>query len=144
MASYVTAYRIGMLASGAGVIGLSAWLESKGLSKEAVWPLTYAGAAVLVLVGLAATLLAREPASAEDDAANVRAGPLERFSETAKGAFLEFINRDAALSIMAFVVLFKLCDTLASAMTAPFVLALGIQRARLCWRRNVFLQTNCG
>ena len=61
MASYVAAYRVGMLASGAGVIGLSGWLETKGLSKEAVWPLAYAVAAVLVLVGLAATLLAREP-----------------------------------------------------------------------------------
>ena len=38
MASYVAAYRIGMLASGAGVIGFSAWLELQGLSKEAVWP----------------------------------------------------------------------------------------------------------
>src|SRR5262245_30375044 len=34
MAGYVAAYRIGMLASGAGVIGFSAWLEEFGLSKE--------------------------------------------------------------------------------------------------------------
>ncbi|HEX2842261.1 hypothetical protein [Hyphomicrobium sp.] len=131
MASYVASYRIGMLASGAGVIGLSAWLESKGLSKEAIWPLAYTGAALLVLVGLAATLLAQEPASAADDAANVRAGPLERLSETAKGAFLEFFNQDAAFSIMAFVVLFKLCDTLSGAMTAPFVACL--ESSRLVW-----------
>ena len=34
MAGYVAAYRIGMLASGAGVIGFSAWLESQGLQQR--------------------------------------------------------------------------------------------------------------
>ncbi len=129
MASYVAAYRVGMLASGAGVIGFSAWLESQGLSKEAIWPIAYAGAALLVLVGLAAALLAREPASAEDDTAAVRSEPLKRLLDTAKGAFVEFFNRDAALAILIFVVLFKLCDALAGAMTAPFVLSLGYTKA---------------
>src|SRR5262245_60165803 len=49
MAGYVAAYRIGMLVSGAGVIWLSAWLEGKGLSKAAVWPIVYAVAAALVV-----------------------------------------------------------------------------------------------
>ncbi|MCC7251934.1 MFS transporter [Hyphomicrobium sp.] len=130
MASYVAAYRVGMLASGAGVIGLSAWLETQGVSKEAIWPIAYAGAALLVLVGLVAALLAREPASAEADAAAaVRAEPIKRFFDTAKGAFVEFFKRDAALAILVFVVLFKLCDALAGAMTAPFVLSLGYTKA---------------
>jgi PAT family beta-lactamase induction signal transducer AmpG len=129
MASYVAAYRVGMLASGAGVIGFSAWLESQGLSKDAIWPIAYAGAALLVLVGLAAALLAREPVGAEDDAATVRSAPLKRLFDTAKGAFVEFFNRDAALAILIFVVLFKLCDALAGAMTAPFVLSLGYTKA---------------
>lgn len=129
MASYVAAYRVGMLASGAGVIGLSAWLETHGLSKEAIWPIAYAGAALLVLVGLVAALLAPEPASAEADAEAVRAEPIQRFLDTAKGAFIEFFKRDAALAILVFVVLFKLCDALAGAMTAPFVLSLGYTKA---------------
>lgn len=128
MASYVAAYRVGMLVSGAGVIGFSAWLESQGLSKEAIWPIAYAGAALLVLVGLAAALLAREPASAEDDTA-VGSAPLERLFNTATGAFVEFFKRDAALAVLVFVVLFKLCDALAGAMTAPFVLSLGYTKA---------------
>ena len=33
MASYVAAYRVGMLASGAGVIALTAWLEREGFDK---------------------------------------------------------------------------------------------------------------
>ncbi len=129
MASYVAAYRVGMLVSGAGVIGLSAWLESQGLSKEAIWPIAYACAALLVLVGLAAALLAREPAGAEDDTAAVGSAPLERLVNTATGAFVEFFKRDAALAVLVFVVLFKLCDALAGAMTAPFVLSIGYTKA---------------
>ncbi len=41
MAGYVAAYRIGMLASGAGVVVLTAWLEAQGWSKAAVWPIAY-------------------------------------------------------------------------------------------------------
>jgi PAT family beta-lactamase induction signal transducer AmpG len=82
-----------------------------------------------VLVGLVGALLAREPASAEDDTAAVRPEPLKRLLDTAKGAFVEFFNRDAALAILIFVVLFKLCDALAGAMTAPFVLSLGYTKA---------------
>jgi PAT family beta-lactamase induction signal transducer AmpG len=127
MASYVAAYRVGMLASGAGVIGLSAWLETLGLSKAAVWPLAYAAAAALVLIGLAATLLAREPDSTPKDPTEGH-GALMRLYETARDSFAEFLTRDAAFAVLAFVVLFKLCDALAGAMTAPYVLALGYSK----------------
>lgn len=127
MASYVAAYRIGMLASGAGVIGFSAWLELQGLSKEAIWPVAYACAALLVLVGLAAALFAKEPDNVPPQAESGH--PLTRLIETAKGAFSEFLLRDAAIAVLAFVVLFKLCDALAGTMTAPFVLSLGYSKA---------------
>ncbi len=130
MASYVAAYRIGMLASGAGVIGFSAWLELQGLSKDAVWPIAYAAAALLVLIGLAATLLAHEPERSADEVAAEEGGSaLLRLFATAKGAFSDFLLRDAAAAILAFVVLFKLSDALAGTMTAPFVLSLGYSKA---------------
>lgn len=129
MASYVAAYRVGMLASGAGVIGFSAWLEVQGLSKDAVWPLAYAGAALLVLIGLAAALAAKEPENHAAPETTESDGPLRRLFVTAKGAFSEFLLRDAAVAVLAFVVLFKLCDALAGTMTAPFVLSLGYSKA---------------
>ena len=128
VASYVAAYRVGMLASGAGVIGFSAWLETLGLSQEAVWPLAYAGAAALVLVGLFAAVVAREPKSDLEEKP-AEGSPLVRFYETAKGAFTAFLARDAAIAILLFVVLYKLCDALAGTMTAPFVLSLGYSKA---------------
>jgi MFS transporter, PAT family, beta-lactamase induction signal transducer AmpG len=128
MASYVAAYRIGMLASGAGVIGFSAWLEAKGLDRTAIWPIAYAFAALLVGVGLVAVLIAREPRAIADDRSG-RSDALSRVVAAARGGFSEFLARDAALAVLAFVILYKLCDALAGAMTAPFVLSLGYDKA---------------
>ena len=128
MAGYVAAYRIGMLASGAGVIGFSAWLETQGLDKAAVWPLAYAAAAALVLVGLFASIIAKEPKSDLDEKP-VEGSPMARLLDTAKGAFSQFLARDAAVAILLFVILYKLCDALAGTMTAPFVLSLGYSKA---------------
>lgn len=128
MAGYVAAYRIGMLASGAGVIGFSAWLEDGGLSKEAVWPLAYMAAAGLVLVGLFASIIAKEPKSDLNEKP-IEGSPMARLYETARGAFTQFLARDAAVAILLFVILYKLCDALAGTMTAPFVLSLGYSKA---------------
>ena len=128
VASYVATYRVGMLASGLGAIGLAGWLELQGLSKETIWPIAYAVAAALVLVGLVTTLLAREPQSAAEQDPTAGHGALLRLYETARDSFAEFLTRDAAFAILAFVVLFKLCDALAGAMTAPFVLSLGYSK----------------
>jgi PAT family beta-lactamase induction signal transducer AmpG len=123
MASYVAAYRVGMLVSGAGVIALTAWLEARGLDKTATWPIAYGVAALLVLVGLAAVAAAREPAAAvAEPSLTSTADAVKRVADTARGAFADFLARDAALAVLAFVVLYKLCDALAGAMTAPFVL----------------------
>ena len=129
MAGYVAAYRVGMLASGAGVVGLSAWLETLGLGKAAVWPIAYAVAAALVAVGLLAVLLGREPAAREaPDKAETRSDALTRVFRAAEGAFAEFLSRKAAVAVLVFVVLYKLCDALAGAMTAPFVLGMGYDK----------------
>jgi PAT family beta-lactamase induction signal transducer AmpG len=112
-----------MLVSGAGVIGFSAWLEAKGMSKAAVWPIAYAAAATLVVVGLLAVLLGREPKPRETLAEpETKADALTRVFRAAEGAFAEFLSRDAAIAVLVFVVLYKVCDALAGAMTAPFVL----------------------
>ena len=122
MAGYVAAYRVGMLASGAGVIGLTAWLEAQGLGKDVVWPIAFVVAAALVLVGLAAVLLGREPPAREETEAEAGSDAVTRVYSAARGAFAEFLSRDAAIAVLVFVVLYKLCDALAGTMTAPFVI----------------------
>lgn len=128
MAGYVAAYRIGMLVSGAGVLVLVAWLQAQGLARGTVWFWGYAGAALCMIVGIGATLLATEPA-APPQAVDHSHKPLRRLTETAVGAFGEFLRRDAAILILLFVVLYKFCDAFAGALTAAFVINIGFDKA---------------
>lgn len=130
MASYVAAYRIGMLASTAGALFLVTGFEDFGLGKNAAWTAGYLGMALLVLIGIATTLFATEPdnPAAADAAEHSNENALRRVARTAYSAFAEFLSRELAIAVLAFVVLFKLCDAFAGTMTAPFVIDLGFTR----------------
>jgi len=129
MASYVAAYRIGMLASTAGALFLVSGFEAYGFDKHAAWSAGYIVTAAFVVIGILATLFATEPAkSAAANAAHASENPLTRVFSAAYGAFSEFLTREMAFAILAFVVLFKFTDALAGAMTAPFVIDLGFSR----------------
>jgi PAT family beta-lactamase induction signal transducer AmpG len=129
MAGYVAAYRIGMLASGAGVLFLVAWLESIGIARSAVWAWGYVAAAASMIIGIVATLLATEPDAPGVAAAHAHESPLKRLTETAVGAFGEFLSRNGAVIILLFVVLYKFCDAFAGALTAAFVINIGFDKA---------------
>jgi MFS transporter, PAT family, beta-lactamase induction signal transducer AmpG len=129
MASYVAAYRIGMLASTAGALFLVSGLQHYGLAQHAAWSAGYAIMAALVLVGIATTLAATEPVQSRlADPIHAREHRLRRVIEAAAGAFTEFLSRDMAFVALAFVVLYKFTDALSGAMTAPFVIDLGFSR----------------
>jgi PAT family beta-lactamase induction signal transducer AmpG len=129
MASYVAAYRIGMLISTAGALFLVSAIEATGFDKQAAWRLGYFAMAALVLIGTITALVATEPErSAEANAAHARQKPLARVITTAIGAFKDFLAHELALLMLAFVVLFKFTDALSGAMTAPFVIDLGFTR----------------
>jgi MFS transporter, PAT family, beta-lactamase induction signal transducer AmpG len=130
MASYVFAYRIGMLVSGAGVIALVAWLEVLGIPRDEVWMWGYIAAAVFVSIGLLAALMAREPdAPASVQPGKPRGDAVTRVLTTAVDAFREFLTRDAAIAVLLFVVLFKFCDAFAGVLTGPFVISIGFDKA---------------
>jgi len=60
--AYIAGYRVGMLAAGAGALKLAAALGSdSGQYFYEAWRWTYLGMAGLMLVGVATTLLSREP-----------------------------------------------------------------------------------
>lgn len=126
MAGYVAAYRIGMLVSGAGVIALVAYLESRGAVRADVWFWGYVAAAAFVVVGMIATFMAREPAAPLREEG---VGAMARVASTAVGAFSEFMARDQALVILLFVLLYKFCDAFAGVLTAPFVISIGFDKA---------------
>jgi PAT family beta-lactamase induction signal transducer AmpG len=129
MASYVAAYRIGMLASTAGALFLVSGFESLGLDRHGAWSAGYMVMAVLVLIGMATTLIATEPdKAAERVPAPGGENALTRLAAAAVGAFADFLQRDLVLVVLVFVVLFKFTDALSGGMTAPFVIDLGFSR----------------
>ena len=132
MASYVAAYRIGMLVSTAGALFLVSGFEGLGYGKGAAWTAGYLAMAALVVIGIATVLVATEPeksaTAVTEHAAQARQNPIERVAVAAYSAFAEFLTRDMAVVALAFVVLYKFCDAFAGAMTAPFVIDLGFSR----------------
>ena len=125
MGAYVAAYRIGMLVSTAGALLIVSFFEKvQGFDKATAWSLGYCVMAVFVLIGMATTLIAREPERSAEAAAAVhmQGNPVARVAKAAAGAFSEFLTRDMAVVVLAFVVLFKFCDAFVGAMTGPFVI----------------------
>jgi PAT family beta-lactamase induction signal transducer AmpG len=129
MASYVAAYRVGMLISTAGALLLVSQIERLGIPRNTAWTTGYIIMAGLVVVGIITTLIATEPSKSEAvEAEHAKEAPFARVFETAWGAFSEFLARDMAIAVLVFVVLFKFTDALAGAMTPSFVIKTGFSR----------------
>ncbi len=105
---YVYGYRVGMLlASGGGLI----------LADHVSFASVYAIMALCMIPGIATTLLTPEPPAV--------AAPKSLWSGAVAEPLLEFFRRDGAVSILAFILLYKLGDQMASAMTQPFYMDVG-------------------
>jgi MFS transporter, PAT family, beta-lactamase induction signal transducer AmpG len=129
MASYVAAYRIGLLVSTAGALFIVSGFESTGLSRGSAWMWGYVVMTALVLIGTVTALFATEPEqSSRAEAATRSQSALMRVVHAAIGAFSEFLRRKDALAALAFVVFFKFTDAFSGTMTAPFVIDLGFSR----------------
>ena len=67
-ATYIAGYSIGMLAAGAGLLFLAGWF---GTSSDAyvyhAWQWAYHATALTMLIGVATTLVMREPQPARGD-----------------------------------------------------------------------------
>lgn len=111
---YVNGYRIGMLLAGSGGLILA-----DHIGFRSVYPLMAAS----LLVGVATTLLCREPAVAEGTPAS--------FREAVVQPFVEYFSRDQALLILVFILLYKIGDQMASTMTTPLYLSLGFSKTQI-------------
>jgi len=76
MASYVAAYRIGMLVSTAGALFIVSGFEGAVGTRSSAWMWGYVVMAVLVLIGTATALAATEPE--QSARAKPRRGPRRR------------------------------------------------------------------
>jgi len=111
---YVNGYRVGMLlASGGGLI----------LADHMSFGQVYQLMAVFMCVGVATTLFAPEPEPAEGVPSTLREAVVQPFVEY-------FLRRDAVV-ILAFILLYKIGDTMASHMTTPFYLDIGFSKTEI-------------
>jgi PAT family beta-lactamase induction signal transducer AmpG len=135
MASYVAAYRIAVLVSGAGALLVVSGFVGWGLDQQHAYSAAYVVMAALVAVGMLATILAVEPESSNRATADhAKSGPSaagQRMIGVAVASLKDFLTRDAAVAVLLFVVLFKLADALATAMNTTFALKIGFSRVEL-------------
>jgi PAT family beta-lactamase induction signal transducer AmpG len=114
-------YRIGMIASSALALALAQLLD---------WPRSYLVMAALLGVGVCTALLTPEPAR------EPRRGPFLR--EAVVEPFLEFASRPRWLTVLVFVVLFRLGDALSGNMSMPFYVLLGFTKLEIAGVAKVF------
>ncbi len=111
---YINGYRAGMLlASGGGLI------MADYLSYTAVYLIM----AACLLPGVLATLLSPEPQIVGDTPKSMR--------EAVVRPLLEYFGRQSAWWMLAFILCYKIGDTMASAMTTPFYLDLGFTKTEI-------------
>ncbi len=113
-ALYVNGYRVGMLLAGGGGLILADWL-----SFAAMYRIMALAMAACVVV----TLCAPEPEAPENRPRTLR--------DAVVLPFLDYFTRDGAWLILAFILLYKVGDTMASAMTVPFYLDLGYSKTEI-------------
>jgi len=111
---YINGYRIGMLlASGGGLI----------MADYMSFSTVYLIMALGMIPGILATLLAPEP--------DTPAGIPRSLKDAVFNPLVEYFSRNGALWILAFILLYKIGDTMASAMTTPFYLDIGFTKTQI-------------
>jgi len=111
---YVNGYRLGMLlASGGGLI----------LADHIPFSSVYLIMAGCMLPGVLTTLMAPEPP--------LPPGAPRRLREAVIDPLTEYFSREGALWVLGFILLYKIGDTMASAMTTPFYLDIGFSRTEI-------------
>ncbi len=111
---YINGYRVGMLlASGGGLI----------LADHLSFKMVYLIMAACMLPAIITTLLTPEPA--------ISAGTPKTLREAIVEPLVEYFSRENAVLILAFILFYKIGDTMASAITTPFYLDIGFSMTEI-------------
>jgi len=111
---HVNAYRVASLVPGALALILADHLP---------WSTVFGITALFMLPGIAMTLLVSEPALVHGRPTTLREAVVEPFHE-----FLARNGVRAALLVLAFIFLYKLGDSMATALATPFYLDMGFSK----------------
>ena len=102
-----------LLASGGGLI----------MADHLSFTMVYLIMAACMLPGVITTLFAPEP--------ETPAGTPETLREAVFDPLVEYFSREGAIWILAFILFYKIGDTMASAMTIPFYLDMGFSKTQI-------------
>lgn len=108
---YVTGYRLGMLLAGAGALILADRIP---------WAQVYQVMALCMAPAILFTLISPKERTDIKSPDNMR--------EAVVGPLKEFFTRPGALTILLFILLFKVGDLMAANLTTPFILELGYSK----------------
>jgi PAT family beta-lactamase induction signal transducer AmpG len=111
---YITGYRVGMLLAASGGLILADHLSFSA---------AYTILALCLLPGIVTTLLTPEPPTPFGVPASLKEAIIEPFTE--------YFSRSNAVWILAFILLYKIGDTMAGAMTAPFYVDLNFSKTEV-------------
>ena len=111
---YVKGYRVGMLlASGGGLI----------MADQMPFSVVYLIMAVCMLPGVVTTIFTPEPPLTMGTPGNLKEAVID--------PLVEYFSRNGAVWILGFILLYKIGDTMASAMTMPFYLDIGFTNTEI-------------
>ncbi len=111
---YINGYRVGMLlASGGGLI----------MADTLSYRVVYLIMAACLVPCILATIFSPEP--------EISAGTPKTIKEAVIEPLIEYFSRNGAIWILAFIVLYKIGDTMASAMTIPFYIDIGFSKTEI-------------
>jgi len=110
-ATTVVGYRLAMLTSGAIALIVSDYLP---------WHQIYLAMAGLMLANILFTVAAPEPTD--------RAIPPKTLKDAVWEPLLTYFQRSGAVAMLVFIMVYKLSDVIAGAMTTPFLLEVGFSR----------------
>lgn len=113
-AMYVNGYRLAMLfSSGGGLI----------LADHLAFPMVYSIMALCMIPCAITTVLSPEPAA--------ECGIPRTLREAVIDPLRDFFQKPQAILILSFILLYKIGDTMANAMTIPFYLELGFSKTEI-------------
>ncbi len=125
-AAYQYGYRISLIVGGAGALYIAEYGS---------WQLAYQAMAGCMIIGWLTTIFCKEPAVPE----SAQTGPifdrgiLAWFLESVVGPFADFFKRygSFAMTMLAFIALFRISDYVLGILANPFYLDLGFSKAQI-------------
>ncbi|MCG8098412.1 MAG: MFS transporter, partial [Candidatus Thiodiazotropha taylori] len=158
-ANYMIGYRLAMIVSGGGALGIAGWIAPEGSGYQLhAWTVAYLCMALLMLIGVITVLLITEPDVHPDRdtlAQEARAeklieqqqwmpGRLRQFTEWMFDAvvspFVDFIRRYRwqAVLILALIATYRISDVVLGVISSVFYVDLGFSKGEVALVVNVF------